>query len=52
MKYIYNSNNVEKVQMLGHNQRFRVIHNVFKRYMETISRYFKQVLYALGEVRE
>ena len=25
---------------VGHNQRFRVIHNTFRRSMETISRYF------------
>nr|XP_020164644.1 protein ALP1-like [Aegilops tauschii subsp. strangulata] len=35
----------------GHNQRFRVIHNMFRRSMETISRYFKQVLYVVGELR-
>ncbi|SPT19060.1 unnamed protein product [Triticum aestivum] len=39
------------VHVVGHNQRFRVIHNTFRRSMETISRYFKQVLYAVGELR-
>ena len=36
---------------VGHNQRFRVIHNTFRRSMETISRYFKQVPFAIGELR-
>ncbi|VAH53876.1 unnamed protein product [Triticum turgidum subsp. durum] len=31
--------------------RFRFIHNTFRRSMETISRYFKQVLFAVGELR-
>ena len=39
------------LHVVGHNQRFRVIHNTFKRSMETISRYFKQVLFAVGELR-
>ena len=38
------------LHVVGHNQRFRVIHNTFKRSMETISRYFKQVLFAVGEL--
>ncbi|XP_020188096.1 uncharacterized protein [Aegilops tauschii subsp. strangulata] len=42
-----NTNVEEQVAMflhvVGHNQRFRVIHNTFRRSMETISRYFKQV---------
>ena len=33
------------LHVVGHNQRFRVIHNTFRRSMETISRYFKQVLF-------
>ncbi|XP_051206926.1 protein ALP1-like [Lolium perenne] len=37
--------------VVGHNQRFRVIHNTFRRSTETISRYFQQVLYAIGELR-
>ncbi|XBH65338.1 hypothetical protein VPH35_118952 [Triticum aestivum] len=40
------------LHVVGHNQRFRVIHNTFRRSTETISRYFKQVLYAVGELRE
>ncbi|XP_073354031.1 uncharacterized protein [Aegilops tauschii subsp. strangulata] len=39
------------LHVVGHNQRFMVIHNTFMRSMETISRYFKQVLYAVGELR-
>nr|XP_020188456.2 putative nuclease HARBI1 [Aegilops tauschii subsp. strangulata] len=39
------------LHVVGHNQRFRVIHNTFRRSMETISRYFKQVFYAVGELR-
>ena len=34
-----------------HNQRFRVVHNTFRRSMETISRYFKQVMHVIGELR-
>jgi hypothetical protein len=36
---------------VGHNLRFRVVCNIFKRSMETISRYFQQVLYVVGELR-
>nr|XP_020165190.1 putative nuclease HARBI1 [Aegilops tauschii subsp. strangulata] len=39
------------LHVVGHNQRFRVVHNMFRRSMETISRYFKQVLFAVGELR-
>jgi hypothetical protein len=39
------------LHVVGHNQRFRVVHNTFRRSMKTISRYFKQVLYAVGELR-
>jgi hypothetical protein len=39
------------LHVVGHNQRFRVIHSTFRRSIETISRYFKQVLYAIGELR-
>jgi hypothetical protein len=39
------------LHIVGHNQRFRVIHSSFKRYMDTFSRYFKQVLFAVGEHR-
>ncbi|XBI77622.1 hypothetical protein VPH35_070690 [Triticum aestivum] len=39
------------LHVVGHNQRFSVIHNTFRRSMEIISWYFKQVLYAIGELR-
>jgi hypothetical protein len=38
------------IHVIGHNQRFRVIHTAFIRSMETISRYFSRVLYAIGEL--
>ncbi|KAI5005663.1 hypothetical protein ZWY2020_032906 [Hordeum vulgare] len=39
------------LHVVGHNQRFRIIHNTSRRSMETISRYFKQVLFVVGELR-
>jgi hypothetical protein len=39
------------LHVVGHNQRFRVIHMIFRRSIETISRYFREVLYAVGELR-
>jgi hypothetical protein len=36
--------------VICHNQRFRVMHNTFRRSIETISRYFN--LYAVGELRQ
>nr|XP_020164914.1 protein ALP1-like [Aegilops tauschii subsp. strangulata] len=39
------------LHVVGHNQRFKVVHNTFRRSVETISRYFKQVLYVVGELR-
>ena len=36
--------------IVGHNQRFRVIHNTFRRSSETISQYLKQALYAVREL--
>jgi hypothetical protein len=45
----------EQVAMFLHvvisNRGFRVIYTAFKRSMETIFCHFKQVLYAVGEVR-
>jgi hypothetical protein len=38
--------------VVGHNQRFKVMHNTFIRSIETIFRYFNQVLYAIGELRQ
>jgi hypothetical protein len=37
------------LHVVGHNQRFRVIHQNFRRSIETVSRYFREVLYAIGE---
>ena len=37
--------------MVGHNQRFRVVHQSFRRSIETVSRHFHQVLFAVGELR-
>jgi len=37
--------------VVGHNQRFRVIKPLFRHSLETISRYFQEVLYAVGELR-
>ena len=39
------------LHVVGHNQRFMVVNNTFRRSMETISRYFKQVMYVVGEPR-
>jgi len=39
------------LHVVGHNQRFRVIHQTFRRSVETVSRYFREVLYAIGELR-
>ncbi|WVZ70852.1 hypothetical protein U9M48_019488 [Paspalum notatum var. saurae] len=39
------------LHVVGHNQRFRVISLIFRRSIETISRYFQEVLYAVGELR-
>jgi aminoglycoside phosphotransferase family enzyme len=39
------------LHVVGHNQRFRVIHSTFRRSTKTISRYFEQVLYTIGELR-
>jgi predicted chitinase len=50
-----NSSVEEQVAMflyvVGHNQRFRVIHQNFRRSVETVCRYFRHVLYAVGELR-
>jgi hypothetical protein len=39
------------LHVVGHNQRFRVVHQSFRRSIETVSRIFHQVLYAVGELR-
>ena len=36
------------LHVVGHNQRFRVIHQNFRRSIETVSRYFREVLYAVS----
>ena len=38
------------LHVVGHNQRFRVIHNTWRRSTETVSRFFKEVMYAIGEL--
>ncbi|XP_034604831.2 uncharacterized protein [Setaria viridis] len=40
------------LHIVGHNQRFRVIHQHWRRSIETVHRYFKEVLYAIGELRQ
>jgi len=37
--------------VVGHNTRFRVIKHTFRRSTETISSYFQEVLYVVGELR-
>lgn len=39
------------LMVVGHNERFRVIKMSFRRSIETISRYFQEVLFAVGELR-
>ncbi|WVZ95697.1 hypothetical protein U9M48_041429 [Paspalum notatum var. saurae] len=39
------------LHVVGHNQRFMVVSMSFRRSIETISRYFQEVLYAIGELR-
>jgi hypothetical protein len=38
------------LHVVGHNQRFRVIEMTFRRSGETISHYFQEVLYAVGQL--
>jgi hypothetical protein len=38
--------------VVGHNTRFRALQPIFRRSIEVISRYFKAVLYAVGELRD
>jgi hypothetical protein len=40
------------LHVVGHNQRFRVVHQNFRRSIETVSRYFREVLYAIVELRQ
>jgi hypothetical protein len=39
------------LHVVRHNQRFRVVHQSFRRLIETVHRHFHQVLYAVGELR-
>jgi hypothetical protein len=39
------------LHVVGYNQRFRVIHQNWRRSVETVSRYFKEVMYAIRELR-
>ena len=39
------------LHVVGHNQRFRVIHQIFRRSMKTVNRYFREILYDIGELR-
>jgi hypothetical protein len=39
------------LHVVGHIQRFRVMHQSFRRSIETIHRHFHQVLFAIGELR-
>jgi hypothetical protein len=39
------------LHVVGHNQRFRVVHQSFRRSIETVHKHFHQVLYAVGELR-
>ena len=38
------------LHVVGHNQRLGVMHNMLRRSMETISKYFKQVMYVVEEL--
>jgi hypothetical protein len=40
------------LHIVGHNQRFRVVHVNWRRSIETVHRYFKEVLYAIVELRQ
>jgi predicted chitinase len=39
------------LHVVGHNQRFRVVHQSFRRSIETVHRNFHQVMFAVGELR-
>jgi hypothetical protein len=40
------------LHIIGHNQCFRVVHQIWRRSIETVHRHFKEVLYAVGELRQ
>ena len=39
------------LHVVGRNQRFRVVHQPFRRSIETVHKHFHQVLYVVGELR-
>jgi hypothetical protein len=39
------------LHVVGHNQRFSVLHQSFRRFIVIIHRHFHQVLFAVGELR-
>jgi hypothetical protein len=39
------------LHVVGHNQRFRVVHQSFRRSIETVHKLFHQVLFVVGELR-
>jgi len=39
------------LHVVGHNQRYRVVHKSFRRSIETVHRHFHHVLYAVRELR-
>ena len=39
------------LHVVGHNQRYRVVHHSFRRSIQTVHKHFHQVLYAVGELR-
>jgi hypothetical protein len=54
--YSIHCTNEEQVAMflhvMGHNQRFRVVDLTFRRSVKTISRYFQEILYAVGSLHD
>jgi predicted chitinase len=40
------------LHVVGHNQRFRVMHHAFRRSIQTVHTHFHQVLYAIGQLRK
>ncbi|XP_008660607.2 protein ALP1-like [Zea mays] len=40
------------LHVVGHNQRFRVVHQAFRRSIQTVHKHFHQVLYVVGELRK
>jgi hypothetical protein len=39
------------LHVFGHNQKYRVVHQSFRRSIETVHRHFHQLLYVVGELR-